>query len=111
MQTEELMFNSNIGVIRDIEIVMDFRMLSNVDRDYRWSVKDTHIFIECKHHTSKIYKSIIIEFTGTGLIVIHGVDLSGNDLGSKIFNIDWYGAGAEPAFRQFLLNNYQYYLS
>lgn len=110
MKIEDLKFYPNIGAIRDIGIVLDFKMLSNVDRDYRWCAKDNHIFIECDHRVSKIYKKIIIEFCGNGLIATHGINSSGIWLNPKIFNINWYGEGAECSFRQFLLDEYQYYL-
>ena len=111
MKIEGLDFNgSNIGVLRDIGIVLDFKMMANVDRDYRWCVKNNHIYIECKHHKNKDYKKIIIEFCGHGLIITRAIDHSDNWLESKLFSIDRYGSEALPAFRNFIRNEYQYYL-
>lgn len=111
MKIEGIEFNSpNIGVLRDIGIVLDFKMMANADRGYRWCAKDNHIFIECKHHANKDYKKIIIEFCGHGLITTRAIDHSDNWLESKLFSIDRYGEDALPAFKQFLLNEYQYYL-
>ena len=112
MQTEEIIFSSNIEVIRDIATCLETKYLANIDGDFRWAMsKDHHILIEITHHTSENYKLIILDFCGDGVIRAHGVDHSGNDLGVEVFDTHWYGEdGVKPAFRQFLLNNYQYYL-
>lgn len=112
MKTEEIMFSNNIEVIRDIAACLETKYLANVDGDYRWATTaDHHIVIEVTHHTSDIYKLINLEFCGDGLIRAHGINHDGIDLGVKVFDTHWYGETiVKPAFRQFMLNNYQYYL-
>lgn len=112
MQQEEIMFSSNIEIIRDIAACLQTKYLGNVDGDFRWAMsKDRHILIEITHHTSKKYKSIILDFCGDGVIRAHGIDHGGNDLGTKIFDTHWYKEDkVKLAFKQFILNNYQYYL-
>jgi hypothetical protein len=112
MQTEEIMFSSNIEVLRDIGASIDLKYMSN-DGNFRWTMtKSHHVIIEITHHTSKNYKLIYLEFCGDGIVRVHGINHDGFDLGVKLFDTHWF-TGIESirdGFRKFLLSNFGYHL-